>query len=95
MRSSYLEAVRRLDRDVWLIIFFRVTLGVCFIGIYSVVFNLYLLRLGYGSEFIGLVQGIVFLGMSAFSLLSGWMGRRFGSHRATLCSAFWWDPSLL
>jgi len=81
MRSSYLEAVRRLDRDVWLIIFFRVTLGVCFIGIYSVVFNLYLLRLGYGSEFIGLVQGIVFLGMSAFSLLSGWMGKRYGSRR--------------
>ena len=53
-------------------------------GIFAVLFNLYLLRLGYGPEFIGLV---VAAGQTAFCfscLLTGAFGARWGSRRPLL-----------
>ena len=48
-------------------------------GIYAVVLNLYLLRLGYGAQFVGAVNGIGLLAYGLFSLAAGWLGNRFGT----------------
>ena len=45
-------------------------------GIYSVLLNLYLLRLGYGTEFIGLVNAAGLLTFAAASLPAGILGAR-------------------
>jgi MFS family permease len=50
-------------------------------GIYAVVFNLYLLRLGYREPFIGMVNGFGVLAYGGFSLAAGWLGSRFRTHR--------------
>jgi MFS family permease len=50
-------------------------------GIYTVLLNLYLLRLGYGPEFIGLVNGAGLLAGAVFSLPAGALGRRWGIRR--------------
>ena len=48
-------------------------------GIYSVLLNLYLLRLGYGTEFIGLVNAMGLLTFAAASLPAGILGARYSN----------------
>ena len=48
---------------------------------YVMLFNLYLLRLGYGTEFIGLVNAAAQLGVVVFSLPAGMLGHRWGVRR--------------
>jgi MFS family permease len=50
-------------------------------GIYSVLLNLFLARLNYGPEMIGLVNSIGTLAFALGSLPSGLLGERFGSRR--------------
>jgi hypothetical protein len=45
---SYLQAVRLIQRDAWKMMLVPIVVGFGYSGIYAVVFNLYLLRLGYG-----------------------------------------------
>ena len=51
-------------------------------GIPAVVLNLYLLRLGYGPEFIGMFNGMSSLGFALSCLPAGALGMRWGSRRA-------------
>jgi len=53
-------------------------------GIVSVLFNLYLLRLGYGPEFIGLVKAVGALVMAFSSLPAVTVGQRWGTRRALI-----------
>ncbi|MXV93934.1 MAG: MFS transporter [Chloroflexi bacterium] len=48
-------------------------------GIYAVLLNLYLLRLGYGTEFIGLVNAAGLLTFAAASLPAGILGARYSN----------------
>jgi MFS family permease len=50
-------------------------------GIYWVLLNLYLLRLGYGPEFIGLVNAVGLLTCAVISLPAGALGGRWGTRR--------------
>ena len=62
--------------------------GFVFFGIYSLLLNIYLLRLGYESEFIGLVNGLGPLMLAVFSLPAGAVSRRFGSRRVMIWGYF-------
>ena len=62
--------------------------GFVFFGIYSLLLNLYLLRLGYGSEFIGMVNGIGPLMLAIFSLPAGAISRRLGGRRVMMGGYF-------
>lgn len=50
-------------------------------GIYAVLFNLYLLRLGYGPTLIGAVNAAGLLAFGLWSLPAGLLGRRWDSQR--------------
>jgi MFS family permease len=70
---------RLFSRDVRLFLVTAALVGLTWDGMRAVLLNLYLLRLGYGPEFIGLLNGV---GASAFALLclpAGAMGTRWGS----------------
>jgi MFS family permease len=72
-------------RNVYL--FFTLQLLVGFAldgGVYSVLFNLYMLRLGYGAEFIGVVNSSGLLAFALLSLPAGLMGRNWGIKRSML-----------
>lgn len=56
MVNDYLKKMRLFSRDARLYMATWVVLGFCWIGIYMVLFNLCLLRLGYDLEFVGLVN---------------------------------------
>ena len=82
--TAYLQAFKGLNRDVRLFMVSVVVLGVCYMGLYSLLINLYLLRLGYGLEFIGVFVSIGAFSFAAFSLPAGMAGRRYGSRRPML-----------
>ena len=50
-------------------------------GIYATLFNLFLVRLGYGAEFIGLVNAAGSVGWAICCLPAGWLGTRLGPRR--------------
>lgn len=80
--TSYLNTLRLFSREARL---YLVTAGLIgftiFGGIYTALLNLYLLRLGYGPEFIGLVNAVGLFGLAIFSLPAGMLGDRWGVRR--------------
>ena len=64
-------------------LFFVVLVGMCFVvdGVYNVLLNLYMLRLGYGTEFIGLVNAVGLVTFASVSLPAGILGSRYSTTR--------------
>jgi MFS family permease len=80
--ADYVRALRGFNRDVRLYLFTTALLGFAvFGGIYPVLFNLYLLRLGYGPDFVGLIGSVVGLAFAGFSLPAGLISRKWGGRR--------------
>ncbi len=85
MAVMYLQAVRHLNRNVRYFFVSSFLFGfTIFGGINSVIINLYLLRLGYGPEFIGLFNAAGLLAIAIFSLPSGIVGGRWGTRSAMI-----------
>ena len=85
MVATYLATLRRTSRDGRLYLLTSGLMGFAFWGgIAAVLANLYLLRLGYGSEFIGIYNACGGLGYAAFALPAGALGRRWGSRRTMI-----------
>jgi MFS family permease len=85
MLAGYLATLRTFQRNVWL--YFAAISLIGFTvdgGIYSVVFNLFLLRLGYGPEFVGQVNSAGLLAFALCSLPAGALGGRIGNRRAMI-----------
>ena len=80
----YLRTLRAFSHDVRMYLVTSALIGVSFFGIVAVLFNLYLLRLGYGPEFVGLVQGSAAFAFAAASVPAGAMGTRWGSRRMVI-----------
>ncbi len=68
--------------------------GMVILGMRAVLFNLYLLRLGYGPEFVGLANGTGWLLLGILSLPSGWLGTRWG-YGKTLAIGFGLEAAAL
>ena len=91
MIAAYLRAMRQFNRDVRLYLFVTALMGFAvFGGIYPVLFNLYLLRLGYGPKFVGLINSASMLTFAVSSLPAGLvsrvevLGKRLGGRRTMI-----------
>lgn len=85
MLSAYLATLRTFQRNVWLYFFAISLIGFTVDGgIFSVVFNLFLLRLGHGPEFVGQVNSAGLLAFALCSLPAGALGSRIGNRRAMI-----------
>ena len=83
--TAYLRILSGFSRDGRLYLLASALLGLTYWGgIASVLANLYLLRLGYGPEFIGLFNACGGFGYASFALPAGAVGRRWGSRRAMI-----------
>jgi predicted MFS family arabinose efflux permease len=81
---SYLNTLRLLSPDGHRLVLAQ-SLGFAgYVGIYVVLFNLYLSRLGYGTEFIGLANGIAIFCHAFLCLPAGALGRQWGVRRAVM-----------
>jgi MFS family permease len=84
MFKSYLQTLRLFSRNTQLFLLVNSLTTISYTGIYVMLFNLYLLRLGYGLEQIGLINAAAQLGVAAFSIPAGMLGRRWGSRRTII-----------
>ena len=85
MPDQYLRTIRHFNRDICLYLFASGLVGFClFSGIYSLLFNLYLLRLGYGPAFVGQVNAVGGLAFALSSLPSSFLGSRWGNRRTMI-----------
>jgi len=82
MLAGYQSALRSANRNARLILFITVMMGFTIDGgIYSVILNLYVLRLNFGPEFVGQMNFVANLVFALGSLAAGWLGSRFGDRR--------------
>jgi MFS family permease len=82
MVITYINTVRAFNRNVLLYLSATAMIALAVDGgIYSVIFNLYLLRLGFGPQFIGQVNAAGLLIFALTSLPAGALGGRWGSRR--------------
>ena len=82
--STYQNAYRLLSHEVRMYLFSSALVGISYFGITAVLLNLYLLRLGYGPEFIGAVNGSTAVAFAVSSLPSGALGARLGIRKMML-----------
>ena len=66
MITDYLSMLRLFSRDLRLFLITAALVALAWDGVRTVILNLYLLRLGYGPQFVGLVSAV---GAFAFALL--------------------------
>ena len=80
MIAGYLDALRGAHRNTRLMLTISALLGFTIDGgIYTVLLNLYILRLNFGPEFVGLVNSSANFVFAFGSLAAGWLGGRWGS----------------
>ena len=78
------RALRQFHPDVYRYLIASSLVGFSYFGFVTVLLNLYLLRLGYGTEFIGLVNGSTALAFALSSLPAGALGSRIGMRRGAM-----------
>ncbi|MEM7342842.1 MAG: MFS transporter [Chloroflexota bacterium] len=75
----------QLNRNIWLVLLTTAVFGFTIEGgIYSVLFNIYLLRLDYGTAFIGGINSIDMFVFTLVSIPAGILGQRWGARRTML-----------
>ncbi|MGB5052121.1 MAG: MFS transporter [Caldilineaceae bacterium] len=84
---SRISAISRYNRDVKLLLLATAILAISFFGVTALLKILYVLRLGYGPEYVGLFGASGALGYMAMSMPSGWLGERWGISRAMALGA--------
>jgi predicted MFS family arabinose efflux permease len=77
--ADYLRVLRLFSRDLRLFLVTAVLVGVAWDGMRAVLLNLYLLRLGYGPESVGLINSVGGLAFALMCLPAGLLGTRHGS----------------
>lgn len=70
-----------LSRNVRLYLVIPFVIGFSWLGLFIVLFNLFLLRLGYGPRFIGLISALGPIMFILMSIPGGLLSRRWGSRR--------------
>lgn len=82
MLSAYTQTLRTTNRNARLVLLLSAIMGLSIDGgIYSVILNLYVLRLNFGPEFVGQINSMANLTFAMGSLTAGWLGTRYGSRR--------------
>ena len=82
--TNYLRMLRLFSRDIRLFLVTAALVGLAWDGFRTVLFSLYVLRLGYGPEFVGLVNAAGALAFALMSLPAGALGKRWGSRSTVI-----------
>src|SRR4051794_32783318 len=82
--QSPVTRFRRLPHDIQLFAWAWFLFGFGYFGIFSVLFNLYLRRLGWGTETIGFLTGAGLLAWGAGAIPAGMIGAVIGNRRAVI-----------
>ena len=78
---GYWRVLRRFNRNTRLFMVVPAAIGISYFGMFVVLFNLYLLRLGYDPRFIGALNAAGQVAFIVLSLPASRLGNRWGSRR--------------
>ena len=81
---NYWQAVRLFNHNVRMYLLTATVFGFTYFGFVTVLLNLYLLRLGYGTAFIGLANGGTAMAFALTSIPAGMVGSRWGYRRVVV-----------
>ena len=84
MKTSFWQTYRNFSHGAHMYLIVSALIGLTYFGVVSVLLNLYLLRLGYDTQFIGLANGSTSLAFAASSIPAGAIGGRIGYSRAVM-----------
>lgn len=93
-----MRAIAYLDgfsRDVRRVLFVHALVGLVALGVNTVLVNLYLLRLGHGTQDIGAINALGPLCYALASLLTGALGGRWGVRQTMLLGSSLWSTGVL
>ena len=79
--TSYRQILRLFSRDLRIFLVTTVLVAMAWDGLRVVLLNLYVLRLGYGPESVGLINSTGGLAFALMCLPAGALGTRYGSRR--------------
>ena len=79
MVGSLVSSFRSFSRSIRLFLLASFLLGLGVDGVYNVLFNLFMLRLGYDADFIGVVNSAGLFAFAFVGLPAGLLGSRWGS----------------
>jgi MFS transporter, DHA1 family, multidrug resistance protein len=79
--NNYIQTFRCFNRNLRLFFIANAITGFVAFGVYGLLLNLYLLRLGYGAAFIGQVNAVGPLALAIASLPAGAFSQRYGIQR--------------
>ena len=95
MSSGYISSIRTMSLDAWKILFaWFAGMGFSEFGIFTVVFNLYVLRLGISPEFLGILLSFQAISSASLAIPFGILGSRFGSKRILIAGTIIWAIGL-
>jgi MFS family permease len=81
---GWLRAIRGFQRNAIILFISAGILGFAYWGITYLLTNLFIVRLGYGTEVVGNLNALFYLLHMAFSVPAGALGMRIGSRRAMI-----------
>jgi MFS family permease len=95
MLTDYWQRVRMIRRDGWIVVANAAAYGFMWTGILDTLLNLFLLRMGYGPQFVGLSMATAALGYALAALPAAAITRWLGLRRAMIVGAAIWVAGML
>ena len=83
-KSSFINNFSLFNKSIWLNLLAWFTLQFSFAGIFDVLLNLYLARLGYDIKFIGQVNSAGAFGFALLAIPAGFFGARWGYRKMVI-----------
>ncbi|MGC9523075.1 MAG: hypothetical protein ACP5HG_14475 [Anaerolineae bacterium] len=68
MLTTYIEDARRIRREAWIVLLASIALGFTWQGLSDAVISLFLVRIGFGPEFVGASAAVANLGYALASV---------------------------
>ncbi|HMK48388.1 MAG TPA: MFS transporter [Methanocella sp.] len=85
--KNYLHMVAGFNRNVRLLLLRTIIMGL-YSGIYGIIFNLYILDMGFHTDFLGLLLAVSLLASSTMSVPAGLLCDRFDRRKLIIASSF-------
>jgi MFS family permease len=88
--KSYVTDARSIRRETWIVLLSAVALGFTWQGLSDTIINLFLVRIGFGPEFVGTSAAVANLGYALASVPGAMLSRRIGARRGMMLGALVW-----
>jgi len=90
LHTAYFQNFRRLRREAWIVLLASVALGFTWVGLSDAIVNLYLVRIGFGPQFVGSAAAVASLGYALAAMPGAALARRIGARRGMIVGSMAW-----